>query len=826
MPGLSSPVRILITGCALFMLFQSFTLLSGVTEWSLTHRLTIALFSFGIAIAAYAGMPIRAGNGWRWTWIGILLTASTVIAWGIYLWRPFTWAAWFGVAGVFVFILDIEPILTPPKNRLGWAIRAGLSLLTGLFTVAAAQIEANFADEEFISALEVIGITLITWIVLSLWNKINKPAGDIEIARHVNGLRLHPGLVTSMLIPVSLIGAAWTIQRYQASFYTSAAPGYPGIDENTPFLCGQVAPDPQSYDGEQVFQEMIDLVASNPNKRVPEFGMLTLGSRDRDEGLQWAEQFRAALLDEAEQGLFTGPANSVKSTQYDAAMRVYYYSRVREEFPDLFSSSEEQQILEWFTRINQRTLQTEWVDWLYALAYSKSPQGPYENQENGAGLLALIEAEGLLPDDSPISRENKAYLNSNRRGWLQRFRNTDDAYVYQMTWITNAYFQSLDHEQTNQQNLANSFEWLLLQAIPDGFPVRYNHPSQSSPAAIEVLGARLLDDGRLIWLAGRAVESLHEQGRSLSAVPGAEILVSVNGESPIEGSCLLFGNTGLPNQQGPLAPDKIILRAGWSPDSLYALLNLRFSGWHRYKATNSLVSIYQAGPLLMEDTSYEPFGWLPVGRSLFRDKRIPRQNLNGLLVGRSGMSAVLYELTGMGSPWAQDPPIYATVADFKTSEQFDYSRTLIESWRGWKQSRRMYLYKDGGPLVVIDAVERIQGQAGSSQAGLAWNLPPSATLPESQREAWRISLREGPLPAELVVLDIGHTLEVNSFQFSDAGQSQIKRHFLTTTGPVLNTAALFLTGDWVGARVALTPDNSILVSQDQTQISIPFQIEP
>ena len=72
------------------------------------------------------------------------------------------------------------------------------------------------------------------------------------------------------------------------------------------------------------------------------------------------------------------------------------------------------------------------------------------------------------------------------------------------------------------------------------------------------------------------------------AQPGAERPLDLAGESPHVGSCLLYGDSGLPTQVGPLAPDKIVFRDGWTPGAAYLLLNLRFSGWHRYKATNTI----------------------------------------------------------------------------------------------------------------------------------------------------------------------------------------------------------------------------------------------
>jgi len=92
----------------------------------------------------------------------------------------------------------------------------------------------------------------------------------------------------------------------------------------------------------------------------------------------------------------------------------------------------------------------------------KWPKGLHENQENDAGLPALSPA-------------NRAYLARNRRGWTARFRVTDDALVYQPEWIDNAYFQSLYAGEPLSTNARLSFEWLLLQALPDGAPLRYNN---------------------------------------------------------------------------------------------------------------------------------------------------------------------------------------------------------------------------------------------------------------------------------------------------------------------------------------------------------------
>ena len=141
-----------------------------------------------------------------------------------------------------------------------------------------------------------------------------------------------------------------------------------------------------------------------------------------------------------------------------------------------------------FAAINRRALTPEWVDWAYALAFSKWPDGPYENQENGAGLLAVLEAAGL--GDPVLSARNRAYLDSDPRGWAARFHNTDDAYFYQSHWLNNAVFQALYASgRVSEYYRRQSFELLLQQALPDGAPLAYNLSGRPWAIGAYYLGA-------------------------------------------------------------------------------------------------------------------------------------------------------------------------------------------------------------------------------------------------------------------------------------------------------------------------------------------------
>jgi hypothetical protein len=594
-----------------------------------------------------------------------------------------------------------------------------------------------------------------------------------------------------------ILGGAGVIYAYQHSFYSAQASDFEGITSAFPFLC---APLPNAElgapDGEAVFDRLLARVEAHPRKTALEYGMLSLATDER----HWAEAFRKAILNEAEEGRFTNPANSVKIIQREAALRVYYLIRVGESFPNLFSESDWSSIKDWLKAINRRSLTVEWVDWMYGLAFSKWPEGPYENQENGAGLLTLLEILGIDDVDvetQDLSRRNRDYLARNQRGWYQRFRNTDDAIIYQPEWITNALFQALfwGEAQDIEQNQRLSFEWLLLQALPDGTAIGYNHPARAPLAMIAYLGAELLRDPRYVWLSARSLEAVEAEGRHLSAQPGITSPVDLVGSAPTVGSCLLFGDSGLPNQQGPLAPDKVVFRSGWLPDSSYLLLNLRFTGWHRYKATNSISLVYQDGPLAIESFSEAPSSWLPVGRSQFRDKRIPRENLNGLLIPRNGMSRVLYEVVGAGgSLWAQDPPHYARVERFETLGLLDFSRTVVDDWRGWDHTRTIY-FTHSGPIVVIDVAENENDQG---QSAVTWHL-----VGQGLRDDDGLWLRQGTSPARMLLPnDAWDVTQIKPVSFTQDIDSMPDWELVYHSPELgqLHLSTAFLSGDWAHAQ--------------------------
>lgn len=699
-------------------------------------------------------------------------------------------------------LLLIEILTRKVHPILYWVFSAALALLFGAVTLGTLQVMERFSEEEFFAAVQWIFVSGWFFLLCAAWRGIFYPGSRLErFSHHPLRPALFVFLVVSLTIAVPLM-----LKQYQESFYPAQASAYPGISAEQPFLCGQASQEGNAaaYDSGQVFQGIIEQAAANPTKTVTLLGMLSLSSVDN----QWKEAFRQGLLKEARQGIYTGPAGSVKFGQYETALRAYYFHEVSQQTPDLFTEKEKQEILGWFAAVNRRSMTVEWVDWMYAAAFGEWPKGPYLNQENGASLLALLETYGYA--DPQQKERNQTYLAEYNQGWNQRFRNSDDSIYYQALWINNALFQSLFTGILQQERIQRSFEWMLLQAPPDGSPFGYN-PTLVSLTAPAYLGAQLTGDGRYLWLAGRALEYLQSHHLPLYTQPGLKGAINMASVQPEVGSCLVFGDSGTPVRLGPLAPDKIVFRDGWNPGDRYLNLNLRFTGWHRYKATNSIISVYQEEPLIIERLDNPASNWLPIGRSVFRDKRIPRENLNGLIVPRQGLSKLIFWLTGFGSPWAQDPPFYVTVEQFQTSPEMDVSATRME-WNGWKQVRSIYFVHDG-PTIVVDEAAGPLGQT----AGVTWHAVVQSAFEGGIEDAIPLGTK-GNVEMRLVEIGKGNLAYENE---QNGKQQWLKLLYTGKSGGVLRLCTVFLDGEWRKAEI-LEEGQFLLIRHAGRSVRIPF----
>lgn len=755
-----------------------------------SRALVSLLFVAAVLAAGLACRPARDPGGFR-----IYPRAAAV-------------AAAIGIAGVFTAILFQSEIgawiaavafysLTlasahPAGDRGGrtaafFRISLGAAA-AGAVPMAALEIECRFAHEEIFVAAEALLLAAVWLALLAAFRAIasEKPA--------VRGIRLGPGLLAAAAAAASLGGLTWTIVAYEQSFVDANPPVYPGISAESPFLCGRAPADPETFDAAATFANLLGRVDAKSAKGPAEYAMLALARGD----LASASRFRESLLAEVARGRLADQIPT-KFWQYEAALRAFYFARVRAAFPGLFPADDEVRVAAWFAGINRSAYSVGVSDLIYAIAYRKVPEGLYENQENGAALLAALETGGLA--DPGLSASNRLYLDRAPRGWQARFRNSDDAFSYQSEWITNAYLQSLRTGEPPRDRARRSFEWLLLQEPPDGFPLDYNPSAAPRTPATFYLGARLLGDPELLWIAARGIRGFGRLGIPLSAQPGAELPARIDPRSPTIGSCLLYGEAGLPTHVGPLAPDKIVFRDGWADQSGYLLLNLRFAGWHRYRATNTITLLRDRGKTLVSEARGEPFRFLPFERRLFRDKRIPRENLNGLLVEPTGLSAVVSRLAGFGGPWAEDPPGFARVERFDLSDGRDASSSVIADWRGWTQ-RRSIVFVKSGPIALLDDA---RGPSHRS-AAITWHVSGRAG---QDRGRYRLGADGAGGELVLIGLDDGGARMVEH----GGGASSLDLTYEPARPGRLRLASVFLRGAWIGANVRALRDRSRVVLQ-------------
>ena len=753
----------------------------------ISHIILLLIFSAVIMVfSAWLKVEPAPGHTARFNLVWPALLAAVLLGGWLSTRLESQALAWVALGALLALSVKAHAVLGGRRFFVRWWLGAGLVggaavLLAVLFN----QVWIRFSEEEFFTAVQAV-LLFGFWLSLAAAYAVLRPALPLPTGPW---LGMNPRIILAAGLLLAAAAGLGVVKSYQASFYAPAAQLSPGISADSPFLCGTVeTPGEESPGGTAFFAEYVRRVAANPNLSAPEQGFLFLATGDA----QWAAAFHTSLLDEAARSLFTAPANSVKFDQYLAALRVYAYARVRERQPGLFSPDEQARIADWFHAVNRRAMTVEWVDFMYGLAFSARPEGPYENQENGAGLIALLEAENLA--DPALSQRNLDYLARNQRGWEARFHNTDDSLIYQAEWITNAYFQRLYTGQAPAQNVRNSFEWLLLQMLPDGRAPQYNTPGGYELTGALYFGASLLRDGRFLWLAN---QSLNAQGNTQFIIHpqlGAAQAIDLTGAAPTQGSCLIYGDSGLPTQAGPLAPDKIVFRQGWSPGDMYLLLNLRFEGWHRYKGTNTVTLIDQGGTLVDEQISGEAFSWLPVGRSLFRDKRIPRENLNGFQIPRQGLDAVLVQLLGYGSSWAQDPPFTAQVDGFSTSKKMDVSQTSLVGWHGWTQTRKIFFAHSGITVILDDA----QGPPDQTSA-VSWNVAAG-----EQTAPGHIWLTGGSAPVEMILMGQEQGTITLTAPSDAEGQASRKILYTAPVGGHLRLATVFLSGEWAGAAVQLS----------------------
>lgn len=719
-----------------------------------------------------------------------LLLASSILFLGICIVFDEALFGWLFLHALYSLLILISEGLSNQPSWLRWLGRIVLTTIAGIVPVLINQILIRFSEEEFYTALFVLFFSIFWFLLWFCYHTfIQKLPRKFKFIAFP-GLSLSPKSVI-LVITISIIPfLIYVSLAYQKSFFpenvenTSAK-----ISEKNPFICETFAKQDQSeiITGRSVQERYATRIANKGDLKTVDYGFLATYYRTE----AFLSSFKEHLLFDAESKLYTTPPGSVKWDQWEASQVLYYYLKIREMEPNLFDSQETIILDDWISAINSRAQKLGGVDWMYGLAFSHKPVGAYLNQDIGAGLYAVLNQTPSIDETHYLQNSN--FLDENDRGWKNSFRVTDDAISYQPVWITNSYFQSLLSGQTNETNRSLSFEWIKAQALPNGDLQTYNYPAKISIAPIMLFGASLLDDGSLLWISNQSMDTLGDSYR-LPVQIGTEDEISKNlvVSKPDIGTCLLYGDSGLPERDGPLAPDKIIFRNGWLEDDLYISLNLRFTGWHRYKASNSISLIYAGIPLVEEQHTQESISWLPIGRALVRDKRIPIEQLNTLLIPRTGLDAVLNSLVSIFGPFAQDPPFYAKIQGFETSESYDYSSTKIEDWNGWTFDRSIHFFTDG-PVFIIDNATSKRHQS----ANISWHFNPHYQLNGNKLE-----MPEGDVNFLLIGQEEGLITQIRK-------ENELSIEYESPQNGVLNLLTIILPGPLRNANFLDYSDNTI-----------------
>lgn len=486
-------------------------------------------------------------------------------------------------------------------------------------------------------------------------------------------------------------------------------------------------PEESERSGEDLIskEEIIAYLEEKP-KTTDMLANLYLLSGDR----RWAEEFREVMMDAAASKARLSEDESMKAWQYEAMVHAYYYLQMRERLPDLFSAEENEILLEWFRTINEEAYARNWADYVYSLLLKRMPDGLYENQEIGVEPLAVLNE--VLRDAYPkLVERNERYISRHAVGWKGNFRSPDDGIVYHQTVrIKNAFVpakHAFDSDIEQDSNARNSFEWVLAQWPPNGISPAYNVLEEYTPFDVMTLGAYLFSSCEYKLLVQKMLlEEMDNREREIDYLVGLQFWdVTPEASKPGKGSCYIEGTTGLAQHPGPLRPDKVVLREGWDDDSLYGLFNLRFSGWHSYKATNSLITLIYGVPFVVEDLYMKEHKALPLGKSDNRDKKICREELNAFQKKANGFEKVVACLVGMGSYWRQDPPQFATVSFYGASGSMplDYIKTELVGWNGWGHERTALMLKNRS----LEVFDHARGES-RNEVGVTWQLQGDAQV--------------------------------------------------------------------------------------------------
>lgn len=390
-------------------------------------------------------------------------------------------------------------------------------------------------------------------------------------------------------------------------------------------------------------EDFIKYLSGVENKNIGASGCLFLLS----DNMEWGEKFKNELLAEAEARKFLDAGGSVKAWQYYVSERIYFYKKIIEKNPELFSLAENNIILSWLKDINEYSYKITLADYSYAYLFKQEPVGLYYNQEIGFGMLALFY--DLFRDTNPaLALKNKQYLDKYTVGWKNNFRNTDDGISYhQNVWIQNAYFLHKYAQIGSLNNAKLSFDWVVNQTpIQSGTHPNYNSLSKDSSINSMLIAASLLNDGKYKYLAENMILNDMSKNIAPSSYIGLDLWDdNVISTQPEIKSYYISGPSGTNAKPKEIKPDKLVLRKIINNKELFILINLRSSGWHRYNGSGSVIMAKYGDKILLQDDIIEKnHAWLPKGKAQHRDKKITNKEIGIWQPESRGMEKLFYYL--------------------------------------------------------------------------------------------------------------------------------------------------------------------------------------
>jgi hypothetical protein len=592
------------------------------------------------------------------------------------------------------------------------------------------------------------GFVVLMWMILAILNAIIS-IGFYLVNRYFN-IELHSKKYNhTFLISLGLLtlGASLSISSLYYMIWIEGEPTAALVRDsswnvNSKSIDSVPAELAETLSSPQVTQQMfVDYLQKNEELSISKIATLYFLTKD----ISWANKFKTSLLQEASKNKFTGKTDSMKFAQREAMTRAMFLLEIQKKLPNYLTPQEEQIITKWFENITRRIFNPEWVDSLYAVPFKDDPDGPYLNQEVGAGTLTVVRH---FIKDEALLKKITVFLAEKSAGFVKNYRNPDDSLGYQNIWIENAFVMHL-YGDANSESLAGmklAVEWLISQLPQTVTLLEYGLPGDLRPINTLAISAFYLKDKKSRWLLDQHLKEVMNSERNFPPEIFAFWLWDdeVLAEKAYFESVVLDGPTGYAFRPGPIEPDKVVLRnvdMTTTDESTFLLANLRNIGWHRYPATNTTIRIILDDySVVGEDIIKKDHKWLPEGRAKHRDKKIDRLRLNGLQIARDGLDSWIGGITGVYSKWRQDVPRTSQVMNTQNIDGFKSVTIVLNNWASTIHTRN-YILTGSRQVFVVD---EISTSKASLPKQLTWHIQPdmlqvSPSLFENEKYAIALS---------------------------------------------------------------------------------------